>query len=270
MSFHNLQVMPQRVVDPGARYDIILIPAVIGETEAVSSDRNAVDWLNAQHGRGACVCAVCAGVFLLAATGLLDGREATTHWALAEAFRIRYPLVRLTPELLLSDLGDVVSAGGVTAYLDLCLHLAARFGSPEIAARVAKVLLVDPGRRSQEPYIVHSAPRGHGDAAVLRAQRWLEERLAGPVSLPDAAAAAGLGTRTLLRRFRRATGDTPLSYVVRLRIEAAKRLLETTPRTVEDLAASVGYADACSFRALFKARTGLTPGQYRARFSVLR
>jgi transcriptional regulator GlxA family with amidase domain len=268
-SFHDLSVEPQRVVDPDADYDLVVVAAVYGNLEGLLAEREAAAWLAAQHRRGACVCGVCAGVFLLAEAGLLDGREATTHWALAERFRGLYPRVRLTPELLLVDLGDVVTGGGVTAYLDLCMHLTARFGSPELAALCAKIFLVDAGRRSQAPYAAYAAPRGHGDEAILRAQDWLEENLSRPVSLDDTAKAARLGTRTLLRRFRKATGDTPRDYATRLRIETAKRLLETTARTVEELSESTGYADPGAFRRAFKARTGLTPGEYRNRFSVL-
>lgn len=267
-SFHGLPVAPQEVARPGERFDLVLVPAVFDNLAGVVGERKAAAWLAGQHAAGARVAGVCAGAFLLAEAGLLDSREATTHWALAGEFSRRYPRVALKPELLLVDTGDVLTAGGVTAYLDLCLHLVARLASPELAALCAKVLLVEPGRRFQAPYALHTAPRGHGDAAILKAQDWLEAHLAGPVRIADAARAANLGERTLLRRFRKATGDTPLDYVQRLRIESAKRLLETTPRTVDDIAAAVGYADPTSFRRLFKARTGLTPDGYRRRFAV--
>ena len=266
--FHGLELSPRTVLGMGTDYDVIVIPAVLGNLEAMLCEREALGWLRTQHERGAMLCAVCAGVFLLAETGLLEGREATTHWNLAGQFRDRYPMVLLKPERLLVDHGDVVTAGGITAYLDLCLHLVARLASPELAALCSKVLLVDPGRRSQVPYTMHAMPRGHGDQAVLRAQDWLEDRLGGDVSLEAAAGAAGLGVRTLLRRFRKATGHTPLEYVQRLRVEMAKRLLETTDRTVDDLACAVGYADPASFRRLFKTHTGLAPGAYRRRFSL--
>lgn len=266
--FNGMELMPGRRMGEGADYDVVVVPAVLGNLEAVLADREAVGWLSGQHERGAVLCAVCAGVFLLAETGILEGREATTHWNLTERFRTRYPGVRLKADRLLVDHGDVVTAGGITAYLDLCLHMVARLGSRELAAVCSKMLLVDPGRRSQVPYTMHSMPRGHGDEPVLRAQDWLEARLEGEVSLEAAAKAAGLGVRTLLRRFRKATGHTPLEYVLTLRVEAAKRLLETTDRTVEDLAEALGYADPASFRRVFKARAGLSPGAYRRRFSL--
>ncbi|AGC47043.1 AraC family transcriptional regulator [Myxococcus stipitatus DSM 14675] len=267
-SFHGLMLAAARVPDASERFDVVLVPAAVGNVESLFAEHAAATWLRGQHERGAKLAAVCAGVFLLAETGLLEGREATTHWGLAQRFAARYPRVSLKPELLLVDLGDVLTAGGVTAYLDLSLHLVSKQASPELAALCAKMLLVEPGRRFQAPYAVHAAPRDHGDSAVLRAQEWLEAHLHGPVTLTGAASAASLGERTLLRRFRKATGDTPLDYVQRLRIEAARRLLETTPRTVEDISLAVGYADTTAFRRRFKARTGLTPDAYRRRFAL--
>ncbi|MCP3097973.1 GlxA family transcriptional regulator [Myxococcus sp. K15C18031901] len=268
LSFHGLQLSSARMAAPEDRFDVVLVPAMVGHLASDVDERATVDWLARQHARGAKVAAVCAGTFLLARSGLLDGREATTHWGLARAFEARFPRVTLKPELLLIDHGDVLTAGGITAYLDLCLHLVAKLASPELAALCAKMFLVEPGRRFQAPYAVHAAPRDHGDAAVLRAQDWLEAHQCGPVTLAEAARAANLGERTLLRRFRKATGDTPLDYVQRLRVESARRLLETTPRTVEDISQAVGYADPTSFRRRFKARTGLTPDAYRRRFAL--
>ncbi|MBZ4411265.1 helix-turn-helix domain-containing protein [Myxococcus sp. XM-1-1-1] len=267
-SFHGLELMAARVPEPAERFDVVLVPAMVGGLEEVLGERVLTRWLKAQHARGAKLAAVCAGAFVLAETGLLEGREATTHWGLAQRFAASYPGVRLKPELLLVDQDDVLTAGGITAYLDLCLHLVAKQASPELAALCAKMLLVEPGRRLQGPYAVHSAPRDHGDATVLRAQEWLEAHYQGPVTLAEAAEAASLGARTLLRRFQKATGDTPLDYVQRLRVEAARRMLETSPRTVEDISQAVGYADTTSFRRRFKARTGLTPDAYRRRFAL--
>ncbi|WP_338864731.1 GlxA family transcriptional regulator [Myxococcus stipitatus] len=267
-SFHGLMLAEARVPDASEHFDVVLVPAAVGHVESIVAEHAAAKWMRRQHEQGAKLAAVCAGVFLLAETGLLEGREATTHWGLAQRFEGRYPRVSLKPELLLVDLGDVLTAGGVTAYLDLALHLVSKLASPELAALCAKMLLVEPGRRFQAPYAVHAAPRDHGDDAVLRAQAWLEANMKGSVTLAGAASAASLGERTLLRRFRKATGDTPLDYVQRLRIEAARRLLETTPRTVEDISVAVGYADTTAFRRRFKARTGLTPDAYRRRFAL--
>jgi len=258
--------------------DVILVPAVMrGPDAALESDpledEALTAWIRAAHARGTVVCSVCAGAFLLARAGLLNGRTATTHWALVDRFRTLFPQVDLRPERMLVDNGDTICAGGVTAYLDLALHLTGRFGSTELAATCAKHLLIDPLRDMQSPYRIFAAQKAHGDEPVARVQDWLEARHTGPVTepvtVPDMAEHAGLGLRTFTRRFTRATGDTPLEYLLRLRMETAKRLLETTAMSVDEVADACGYADSTAFRRRFKALTGLTPGRYRARFSML-
>lgn len=249
--------------------DMILVPALMDGLDAALEDEAVLDWLARAHARGGVVCSVCAGAFLLARAGLLDGRPATTHWALVRRFRELFPQVDLRPERMVVDNGDTVCAGGVTAYLDLALHLAARFGSTELAAACSKLLLIDPQRDMQSPYRIFAGQKGHGDHAVARVQDWLEAHHTGAVTVPDMAAQAGLGLRTFTRRFTRATGDTPQEYLQRLRMETAKRMLETTEQSVEEIAAGCGYQDATAFRRRFKALAGMPPGRYRTRFSVL-
>ena len=228
-----------------------------------------VAWLRRAHASGAIACAACAGVFFLAEAGLLEGRAATTHWGLAQAFRARYPGVRLEPERLLVDGGDYVCAAGLTAYFDLALHLVARFASPEVAASCARTLLLDPGRASQTPYMSLLGPCAQGDAHMAKAQEWLEKNHTRTLRPGELAAAVTLGERTLLRRFKKATGRTPGAYLQALRIEHAKRLLESGTLSVDEIVATVGYQDTPAFFRLFKEMTGLTPGGYRSRFSVL-
>ncbi len=144
---NGLEIAPTMSAEPGARFDIVLVPAIFGDLHPALGDRRLLDWLTGCYLSGACICTVCAGSFLAAEAGLLRGRRATTHWALAAEFRRRYPDVHLTAEKMLVDEGNVVSAGGITSYLDLCLHLLRRFGSPELAAAIARTFLLDAGRR---------------------------------------------------------------------------------------------------------------------------
>lgn len=246
--------------------DLAVVPALLGGLDAALTLRKVVAALRRWHAAGTCVCTVCAGAFLLAATGALDGREATTHWQLAPQFRALFPKVRLRPERMLVDGGSTICAGGVTAYLDLALHLSGRFGSPELAARCARLLLIDPGRDSQAVYGCFTAPENHGDEPVLQVQHWLAENAAQPITLAAMADVAHLTERTLTRRFRRAVGDSPLGYLRALRVERARRLLETTTLPVEHIVTTIGYEDPASFRRLFKTTTGLPPGAYRRRF----
>ena len=250
-------------------YDIVFVPVIFGDLAPLLADNATIGWLTGQGEKGACLCSVCAGAFLLAATGRLNGRKATTHWNLADEFAGRFPEVLLKRDKMLVDEGDCITAGGVTAYLDLSLYLSARFGSPELAAMLSKMLLIDPSRRLQTPYHSTIFNKIHGDKVILTSQDWLEANISISVSIANLAAKAGLGERTFMRRFKKATGDTPLFYLQRLRIETARKLLETTGETIDGITIQSGYEDISSFRKLFKRHTGLSPSAYRKKFSCL-
>lgn len=268
-AFNGLPLVAQEGFAEARRYDIVFVPAMIADLERVLADRETLSWLEGQAAKGACLTSACAGSFVIAATGRLDGRAATTHWNLAEDFASRFPKVRLQPERLLIDEGDVVTAGGISAALDLALYLVARFGSSQSAAQLAKILLLDPGRRYQTPYQAAAFNRQHGDGAILRVQEWLEQDPGRACSIADLAALAILGRRTFLRRFKKATGLGPLAYQQRLRVEMARKLLETTDLGFEEITAHCGYGDVASLRRLFKRSTGASPSHYRKRFSCL-
>lgn len=268
-AFNGTPVPAAAIFENDTVYDIVYVPVIFGDLEPLLADRETIDWLTWQGLQGACLCSVCAGAFLLAQTGRLNGRKATTHWNLADSFAARFPEILLKREKMLIDEGDCITAGGVSAYMDLCLYLTARFGSPELAASLSKLLLIDPSRRLQSPYQTCCFNTNHGDTAILATQQWLEEQYAGPVTIHDLAARAGLGERTFMRRFKKATGDTPLGYLQQLRVEMARRRLETSTETVEGIMLHSGYGDTSSFRKLFKKQTGLTPSAYRRKFSCL-
>ncbi|BBD09768.1 transcriptional regulator, AraC family [Desulfovibrio ferrophilus] len=249
--------------------DMIIVPAIMNGLDAALENKRALRWIGNSHSKGSVICSVCAGAFLLAEAGLLTKRQATTHWALVDSFQTRYPDVDLKPERMLVDNGDTICAGGVTAYLDLALHLAGRFGSTELAATCSKLLLIDPQRDIQSPYRIFAGQKGHGDKQVETVQNWLEEHHTRPITVPAMAEVAGLGLRTFTRHFTKATGDSPSEYLQRLRMETAKRLLESTNHSVDEVAEACGYADSTAFRRRFKAVTGVPPGRYRARFSLL-
>lgn len=245
------------------RWDIVYVPPAFGLREP---DATLVAWIGAARLAGAVVCGACAGVFFLAEAGILQGRTATTHWGLARAFAARYPDVPLDLDRMLVDGGDYVCAGGMTAYFDLALHLVARHASPEAALACARTLLLDPGRARQTPYM--NLLSTAADDAVARACRWLEDNHARPVRIGELAEATHLTERTLLRRFRKAVGRSPSQYLQAVRVERAKRLLETGGESAGEIASMVGYADAASFFKAFRELTGLTPGEYRRRFGI--
>ncbi len=226
-------------------------------------------WLRAAFDDGALVASVCTGSFVLAEAGLLEGQVATTHWRAAPMFRLRYPQLRLDDHQLLVDNGQVICAGGATAYTDLCLYLVERLASPALALACSKLLVLDNRRSEQTPYMTFFGHKAHNDLAVQKAQAWLEQHYSGPVAIDEVAAVAGLGNRTFKRRFKEATGETPLSYLQQLRVEAAKHLLESSREQTSQIIWQVGYEDASSFRRLFKRTVGCTMEQYRSRFSYV-
>ncbi|MCP4022106.1 MAG: GlxA family transcriptional regulator [Desulfobacteraceae bacterium] len=265
--FNGMKIEPHMSKND-CNVDIILIPVIYGDLTAILSNKGLIDWLYDQNKKGIFICAVCAGVFLAAQTGLLNQRKATTHWHLAKAFQKRYPEVILKKEKMIVDEGEFITAGGATAYMDLCLYLIGRFGSYELASSVSKVLLIDPSRRSQTPYTVFDFNKGHGDENILKVQHWMEKNIADNISIASLADKAGMGLRTFARRFKKATGDTPLEYLQHLRIGKARTLLETTGDSVDTITYATGYEDISSFRRLFKKTTGLPPTAYRKKFSL--
>lgn len=267
-TFNGLEVIPHRGIDDCETLDLVIIPVIYGNLESVLSLTNVIRWLTKQHLTKAYLCAVCSGVFLLAETGLLKDKKATTHWMLADYFRSRYPEIILKREKVLVDEGDIITAGAVTAYQDLSIYLVRRFGSPELALLLSKTMLVDSIRQTQEPYRAIHFYKSHGDAAVLQAQDWLESHFKDNVSISAVATELGIGERTLARRFKKATGETLLEYLQLMRVEAAKRMLESSKENVESITFSTGYEDASSFRRLFKKHTGLSPTAYRKKFSL--
>lgn len=226
------------------------------------------DWLHDAYASGVILGSVCAGTFLLAETGLLAGRVATTHWMHAEAFRRRFPAVRLEVEHLLADEGDIVTAGGVMAWTDLGLRLVERLRGASVMIATARALLIDPPGRQQRFYSRFIPPLGHGDAAVAKVQALLGECHGRDVSVAALADHAGLEERTFQRRFRAATGLTTTRYAQRLRIAHAQDLLQLSDRSIEQVAWDAGYADPVSFRKVFLRITGLSPSAYRRRLSA--
>jgi transcriptional regulator GlxA family with amidase domain len=225
-------------------------------------------WIAAQHAKGTVVCSICAGAFLLAQTGLLNGRSATTHWIHVEKLHERFPEVHLTPDVLIVDDGDIITAGGVMAWIDLGLRLIHRWISPSVMMATARFFLVDAAGREQRFYSTFAPRLHHGDAAVLQTQHWLQLHFAENLTGLAMATQAKLGERTLLRRFRRATGLKPKEYVQHLRVGRARETLEFSALSINEISWKVGYEDPGAFRKVFQKIMGLSPGEYRRRFGI--
>lgn len=253
----------------GTKTDLIVLPPILDGVEESLAMAGITNWLISHHGAGGRIATVCAGSFLLAETGLLNGRDATTHWDFADMFKIRYPEVQLQTHRLIVDGGDYICCGGVSAWMDLSLHLLARFAGKDIARQCAKIMLMDPHREHQTPYGMGGFRKNHNNKNILKVQQFIEDSYSNPIQVKDMAAIASLGERTFLRHFRTATGKTPGQYVQQVRIEAAQTLLETTDLGVDRVAESIGYEDYSAFRKLFKRIMGCTPSAYRQRFGMV-
>jgi transcriptional regulator GlxA family with amidase domain len=263
----------QRSIDTIETTDIVIVPSVLLRPEGWEKRRypRFVEWLHAMYDRGAVLCSACSGIFLLAETGLFDGKDVTVHFGYARAFAAAYPAVRIHPERVLVISGsrdELVSSGASTTWHDLVLYLIARYAGATTAQEVARLFALQWHRDGLTPYIVFEGSTDHGDADIASAQLWLRDHF--PVANPveEMIKRSKLAERTFKRRFAGATGLTPLAYVQRLRVEDAKRRLERTDAPVDEIGWRVGYEDAAFFRRLFKRTTGLTPSAYRRRFRV--
>ena len=253
------------------RTDVAVVPlmAVHGPSWEVGCHRQAVQWLRSMHDQGSVVASVCTGALLLAETGLLDDREATVHWAFADTLRRARPAVRVRPEEALivdGDRDDLVMTGGVTSWHDLALHLVSRYVGPSAALALARMLMLESHRSGQAPYLEFSPDRDHNDGLVADLQEWLEDNLLTPHPVDEMDARSGVSRRTLERRFRAATGLSPIGYVQQLRIREARRLLERTTMPVDEIGFAVGYLNTAYFRSLFRRTNRLGPGAYRRKF----
>ncbi|MEV8632369.1 helix-turn-helix domain-containing protein [Streptosporangium sp. NPDC051023] len=247
--------------------DTVIVPGKALPEEPVAPEILAE--LHAAHARGARIAAICTGAFVLAQAGLLDGRRATTHWANAARLAASYPEVRVDPEVLYVDDGEILTSAGVAAGIDLCLHMVRADHGVEVANHSARYTIVPPHRSGgQAQYIERPVPENVGGSLEVT-RVWLTEQLHRPVSLADMAAHAHLAERTFTRRFRAETGISPLQWLQQRRLDHARRLLETTDATVDVVAARSGFPSTLALREHFRRVTGTTPGQYRSAFLTL-
>jgi transcriptional regulator GlxA family with amidase domain len=268
--FSKFPIQAHRRIKTKSPFDLIYVPGFVGDfDELLSKQKNVIKWLKRQYQDGIILTAACNGNFFLAESGILNGKRATTHWSLINAFRKRYKEITLEPEKIIVDNGSIISAAGVTAYFNFALFLVERYGSKELALTSAKVFLVDSGRKLQTPYQMYQVPKNHGDEEIVHVQDWLEANYNEKITLEKMAHVCNLGEKTLVRRFKKVTGETPLAYLQKLRIENAKRLLESKKVSFNEITWRVGYNDISSFHKVFKLETGLTPIEYRSKFSIV-
>ena len=267
----GVRIMAQDAIDDVARTDVVFVPNVMLSSghPPTSLDRRMIAWIRRMHGAGASLYGACGGSVVLAETGLLDGHEATTHWCYAPLFREHYPNVRLRIERIVVQSGPARSlycGGGASSWQDLVLLLVAKHGGTQEAIRMSKLFLYQWHRDGQLPYSAMIQNVRHGDKVILHCQQWIARHYDEPDIIARLVRESGLPKRSFDRRFRAATGFSPLAYVQTLRIEEAKQLLETGSVAAEAIGRKVGYEDAASFRRLFRKLTGITPRDYRRNF----
>jgi transcriptional regulator GlxA family with amidase domain len=253
--------------DDGALLAVLIPPSIDGFS-AAQTPASLMQWLRDQHALGATLGGVCVGSLLLAESGLLDGRSATTHWTSAKAFAERYSKIKLKADTPIVDDGDLITTAGLMAWSELGLRLVDRLLGPSIATSTARFLVVEHSDSASECGSNFAPILGHGDAPILKVQHWLQSTGATDVSLTAMAERAGLEERTFLRRFRAASGLKPTEYCQHLRVGKAREMLKFSNGTIDHIAWTVGYQDPGAFRAIFKKITGLAPSDYRARFGV--
>ncbi len=265
---NGIQLLAHMSYDQVEDVDAIVIPTIGGPVEdVVGNTPELMALLQRADQAGWTIAGNCTGNFLLAEAGILDGKTATTHWGFSELFARRYPQVDLKADQLITRDDNIYCAGGGLAWFDLGLHMIERSFGFETAIQTAKAFVIDYRRDSQLSYSLMRLAKPHKDDLVKQVQAWLEEHYAEGFTVDELAERFSVSKRTLIRRFNAALDMPPNTYVQSIRIEAAQKLLEETERTVDVVMNDVGYEDASSFRRLFRKKTGLTPTEYRRRFS---
>lgn len=266
-SVNNIHIQPHCCIADIEQTDLIIISSATYIERILGRNPEVVPWLCQHYENGTHIASICTGVFLLAETGLLDGKCATLHWGFTDMFRKRYPRVELEHDRMFIDHGRLYCSAGVSAGLDLTLYLVEKFCGRIAAVESAKTMVLDMGRERQAPYEYFLAPVDHGDPLIVRAQKWMQQHQTEQIDYERLAKQFGISRRSLERRFKQAVGVTPLGYLQKLRVEFAKRLLEEGTRTFNEITYQVGYEDISFFRKLFIRLTGLRPKEYQRRFT---
>jgi transcriptional regulator GlxA family with amidase domain len=266
----GFSLAPQAAIDDIERTDIVIVPTSGLELDMKLVEHSALlPWLRRHYEQGSYLAGVCMGSAYLAEAGLLDGKLATTHWAVSDDLASRYPNVRWRPDLFVTEDSRLFCSGGLYAAVDLSLYLVEKLCGHEVSVQCSKAMLLPTPRMNQSGYAVLPVSRPHGDERIRSVEAWLQENYCVNVSTGELADRAGLAVRTFVRHFKAATGRVPAAYMQALRIEAAKAMLERDNKPIQRVSSDVGYDDVAFFRGLFKRATGMTPVEYRARFAPL-
>lgn len=248
--------------------DLIIIPAMHGDMkEAMESNAAFLPWIVKQYNNGAEIASLCIAAFFLAATGLLNGKQCATHWAAANDFRQIYPEVNLVDDKIITHEDGIYTSGGAYSFLNLMVYLIEKYAGREMAIKISKTFMIDIDRVSQSPFIMFQGQKDHEDEAVKKSQEYIEANYENRITVDELAGQCAVGRRSLERRFKKATSNTVVEYIQRVKIEAAKRSFETSRKNISEVMYDVGYTDTKAFRDVFKKITGLTPIEYRNKYN---
>lgn len=261
-------VHPNKLLKEVIKTDLIIIPAIHGSPEEVYDDnKEFAPWIVQQYKNGAEVASFCIGAFFLAETGLLNGKQCATHWIHANAFKKMFPEVHLVNDKIMTEDSGIYTSGGAYSYLNLLMYLVEKYAGRELAILTSKAFMIDIDRFSQSPFIIFQGQKGHEDEPVKKAQEFIENNFQDKIGVQQLADQFALSKRSLERRFKSATGNSVNEYLQRVKVEAAKKELETERKNVYEVMFSVGYTDTKAFREVFKKHSGMTPLDYRKKFN---
>lgn len=263
-----LTLKPHRNISEIAKTDLIIIPSVaLAYEKAMTGNKKLIEWIKKQYKQGAEVASMCTGAYLLASTGLLDGRNCSTHWQAVNNFKTLYPQVNLKTERLITDENGIYTNGGGYSFLNLLIYLIEKYYSRPTAIYCSKSFQVEIDRQSQSIFAIFAGQKTHDDKMIKQAQVFIEGNLHEKLSVEELSLRYAVGRRTFDRRFKRATGNTPLEYVQRVKVEFAKKAFESTRKTVKEVMYDVGYSNVKSFRNVFRKITGVPPQEYRNKYN---
>ena len=250
--------------------DLVFIPALFGDMKtAIAKNKILLPWINMQYANGAEVASLCVGAFLLASTGLLNGKKCSTHWGFQNEFREMFPDVEVMAGSIITEEHRVYSSGGANSYWNLLLYLVEKYTNRETAILASKYFAVDIDRESQTAFAMFQGQKNHADAEIKKAQEFIEKHVPDKISVEELADKFSIGRRSFERRFKQATNNTVLEYMLRIKVEAAKRSFERSRKNIGEVMQDVGYTDTKAFRTIFKRITGLTPAEYRNKYNKM-
>jgi transcriptional regulator GlxA family with amidase domain len=270
VDFYNglFTVTPNKQISDITHTDLIIIPSLNHNYEkAVKANGQLIEWIEQQYKNGAEIASICTGAFLLATTGLLDGKTCSTHWAAADTFRTFFPKVDLQADRLITDENGIYTNGGAYSFLNLVIYLVEKYFDRQTAIYCSKVFQIEMDRQSQSAFTIFTGQKQHGDEMVKEAQAYIETNMQEKISVEHLSARFAVGRRNFDRRFIKATGNTPVEYLQRVKIESAKKALETSRKTINEVMYDVGYSDVKAFREVFRKVTGMSPLEYRRRYN---